>query len=207
MWLNMVADPKLQFSADHEYIHISWSNIWQPIVLGQDFWCDQRRLPMALVNKQLWHANWVHCCSLFLSLTLKFEEMFFRGIDPMISLYLKPSTFCSRFKTFIFLTKAFFCMWDIVWDFSLIRLFQLKLAGNAFSLAPLKGATLNETVPIQPLFWKGYSLETSWKSLWPSSSRTKLFPLNWLVFRLASCSNWAGCAVSCIKLFENCSLL
>ena len=37
MWLNMVADPKLQFSADHEYIHISWSNIWQPIILGQDF--------------------------------------------------------------------------------------------------------------------------------------------------------------------------
>ena len=37
MWLNMVADPKLQFSADHEYIYISWSNIWQPIILGQDF--------------------------------------------------------------------------------------------------------------------------------------------------------------------------
>lgn len=52
----MVAEPKLQFSADSKEIHLCWKHIQQS-VLGQHFggpYGDQRRLKtLGVVNKQL----------------------------------------------------------------------------------------------------------------------------------------------------------
>ena len=61
----------------------------------------------------------------------------------------------------------------------------------------------DETVAIQPSAYssgRSYLLETGWKSLWSGCfSRTKLFLLNWLIFRLASCLTWPVSYLNCLK--------
>ena len=63
--------------------------------------------------------------------------------------------------------------------------------------------TSDETVAIQPSAYssgRSYLLETGWKSLWSGYfSRTKLFLLNWLIFRLASCLTWPVSYLNCLK--------
>ena len=94
------------------------------------------------------------------------------------------------FWYFVLILISYFFIWS--WlkmpsaQFLRKELLQMKLHCSLFSL----------------FLWKGYSLEMGWKSLWPGSSGTKQFPLNWqgLICQLFELRHL------CCKLFGNCSL-